>query len=185
MVDPSLDVEAAKKARQADSARSQAAIDGAGQAGEEAIAKRLEGRLHAADARREAAIKAIGEGLVGDQSRIGDARDKALAENARELAAAQEELAKAIEEARAARARGDAAGPGRRVAPNVDELLAGLGQAERRAEARGTFSASATQALQSGPGGPLDRIARSSEDSARLLRRLVDKAADNGLVFQE
>ena len=185
LVDTTLDVEAAKKARREDSARSQSAIDATNRSNEEEIAKRLEGRLTAAEARRDAAIKAIGEGLVQGQERITTARDGALAENARELAAAQAELTQAIEAARAARASSDASAPERRGIPAIDDILAGFGQAQQRAEVRGTFSAAATQSLQSGGGGPLERIAKSSEDSARLLRRLLDKAADNGLVFQE
>ncbi len=185
LFDESLDVDAAKAERKRTDDATLAAVEKARADEEARIAGRLESRRTAAGNRLGSRRDAIGVGLVDDQTRIRGARDKALAESAEELAAAQEELRKAMEEARRARAaRSDEAGTVG-GAPSFDDALAGLDGARARSEVRGTFSAASIQSLQAGTGGVIDRIARATEDTARNVKRLVDKASTDGLVFQE
>ena len=41
------------------------------------------------------------------------------------------------------------------------------------------------QSLQAGTGGAVERIARATEDTARNVKRLLDKASSDGLVFED
>jgi hypothetical protein len=67
------------------------------------------------------------------------------------------------------------------------EIEALAGEVARQAAAvRGTFNAGAVQALQGGVSGSAqDRTARATEKSAELLRRMLDRASTDGLVFAE
>jgi len=185
LFDESLDVDAAKAARKETDDSTLAGIERTRAEEEARIAARLESRRNAAENRLAGRRGAVGEGLITDQKRVTDARDKALAESAAELAAAQEELRKAMEEARRARAAqsDDAGSPG--SAPSFADALAGLDGARAKSEVRGTFSAAAIQSLQAGAGGAIDRIARATEDTAKNVKRLLDKASSDGLVFQD
>jgi hypothetical protein len=184
LFDESLDVDAAKAERKRSDDATLAVVEKARAEEEARIAARLDSRRSAAQNRLADRRDAIGEGLVDDQKRITTARDQALAESAAELAAAQEELRKAIEEARRARAaQSDEAGAA--GVPSLADALAGLDGARAKSEVRGTFSAAAIQSLQAGAGGAIDRIARATEDTAKNVKRLLDKASSDGLVFQE
>ncbi|MBL9150306.1 MAG: hypothetical protein JNM94_16575 [Phycisphaerae bacterium] len=184
LFDESLDVDAAKAERKRTDDATLAGVEKARAEEEARIAARLASRRSAAENRLADRRDAIGEGLVDDQKRITGARDKALADSAAELASAQEELRKAIEEARRARAAGsdEAGSPG---TPSLADALAGLDGARAKSEVRGTFSAAAIQSLQAGAGGAIDRIARATEDTAKNVKRLLDKASSDGLVFQD
>lgn len=185
LFDASLDVDAAKAARKQTDDSTLAGVEKARAEEEARIAARLESRRTAAGNRQSDRRNAIGEGLISDQRRVTEARDKALAENAAELAAAQEELRKAVEEARRARDATSEEAVGSGGAPSLADALAGLDGARARSEVRGTFSAASIQSLQAGAGGAVERIARASEDTARNVKRLLDKASSDGLVFQD
>jgi hypothetical protein len=185
LFDESLDVDAAKAARKQTDDTALASIEKARAEEEARIAARLQSRRTAADNRLADRRDAIGAGLVEDQRRVRDARDKAIDESASELAAAQEELRTAIEEARRAREARTEEGIASPAAPSLADALAGLDGARAKSEVRGTFSAAAIQGLQAGTGGAIDRIARATEDTARNVKRLLDKAAADGLVFAE
>lgn len=51
----------------------------------------------------------------------------------------------------------------------------------KRATARGTFSAMAARGLAAG--GPMERVARASEDTAKNTKDLLREAKHGGLVF--
>jgi len=180
LFDDSLDAAAAKADRLATDDAGAAALETERAAQERQIAGRLEGRKHSSATRLAAQKDAIGAGLVGDQRAISTARDAALAETADALAKAQEELAKAMAEAR--RVRQEVAG-GIGSSRGLGGALEGLEQARGQVASRGTFSAAAVQGLQSEMNQPLNRIAKASEVTARLTKRLVDQASGEGLVF--
>lgn len=184
LFDSSLDVGAAKAQRKQADDVTLAGIEKARAEEDARIASRLESRRTAADNRLADRRNAIGERLIEDQKRVNDARDKALAESAAELAAAQEELRKAMEEARRARETRTEEGPSR-GSPSVEGAIAGLDSARRLDESRGIFNAMSIQSLQAGTGGAVERIARATEDTARNVKRLLDKASSDGLVFED
>lgn len=185
LFDESLDVDAAKAARRQTDDASRAGSDRERADEEARIAARLESRRTAAGNRIDTKRGEIGQGLIADQQRVTDGRDKALAESASELAAAQEDLRKAMDEARRARDARTEEGLASRGAPSFANALAGLDGARAKSEVRGTFSAASIQSLQAGTGGPMERIAKATEDTARQVRRLADKASSEGLVFQD
>ena len=102
---------------------------------------------------------------------------------ASELAKAQEELRASLQEAR--NAREDAIVGGPTGAKPFADVLGGPEGARAKVESRGIFSAAALQSLQGGADRTVDRIAKATEDTAKTVRRLLTKASDNGLVFDE
>jgi len=110
------------------------------------------------------------------------------------IAATEEALAKTREEWRAAIAAakkkreaveaGEPPAPGEAEfdARKIQKMLSGVGAAVRQnLSVTGTFSAVAAWGL--GTGNAMDRTARASEETARGVRKLNDRAAQGQLVF--
>jgi len=77
--------------------------------------------------------------------------------------------------------------PGEFKPPSMEDLLQGAGEnvdkaAQRTVDVQGTFNAAAAQGLAAG--GPSDRIAKATEDTAKGVNKLVRHADHGGLVFE-
>ncbi|MFB3893598.1 MAG: recombinase family protein [Phycisphaerae bacterium] len=116
-----------------------------------------------------------------------DEYDQKMKSNQDELDNARKEWKDAIDQAKQKRKDKDAKGPDKMEGPEdlMKKLRGQLGGlddlAKRTIGVKGTFNAAEAPGL--GAGGPSDRIANATEETAKNTRKLVDKAG-NGLAFQ-
>jgi len=153
--------------------------------------------LAAAEAKKQDALRAIEESRMNRLADIGrsDAENerrraaeyqKQLGDSESALAQAKKEWQDAISEAKSPRgARGQAAGPEgvRRADDYLREYLENF-QSEglqKTLGVKGSFNASALLGLQGG--GPEDRIAKATEQTAANTKKLAEEAARGGLAF--
>lgn len=127
---------------------------------------------------RTGALAALEDDKRRYYDKLNAAYDADLASAQGALDAAKAEWESSLEAAREARAARDALSPGER--PEFDPFD-GLGAALQKVTTAGTFSAFGARGLAAG--GPEERTARATEETARNTKRLLDAARDGGLAF--
>jgi len=182
MFDESVDVEATKKILDEDFQRQRRGRQRATQE-----------QLRQIETTRQARRRSIDQeeqGTLAELDREKDARhaarrkqydeDLKAAEDA--VAQARKEWQEAVDEAARKRAAiADEAGPGRVKGIGDLEGLDLEGMAERKLSVQGTFNAMAVRGF--GAGGPMERVAKASEDTAKNTKDLLREAQHGGLVF--
>lgn len=136
-------------------------------------------RASAATARQKL-FAAIRDVLRGDlEARLGELAD--------EVERSRQAFAKARESAAQARRNAEGARMGPTEPPGAGQRAETEAEMQRQLAAmtRGTFNAAAAQALQSGVTGVEERIAKASERSVELLRRILFRMDGGGAVFTE
>ncbi len=113
-----------------------------------------------------------------------DASEKTLSDARQEW---EDAIALAAKHRKQAEADQAAMKPGEFKAPSMEDLLQGAGDnvdqaAQRTVDVQGTFNAAAAQGLAAG--GPSDRIAKATEETAKGVTKLVRHADHGGLVFE-
>ncbi|MBL0920931.1 MAG: phage tail tape measure protein [Phycisphaerales bacterium] len=161
LVDDSIDVEQRKRD-----------LDSIGQSNLTEIARRAEDALNALDkeqARRE-------QDIMNDAADRMDDRRKALIDAKKALDDAIADAGKKREEADAARgARPTLRNP-------FEDFEFDAAAAERRVSVSGTFSAAGAQGLAAGSSA-VERTAKATEETARYVRRMAERAQAGGLTF--
>ena len=182
MFDESVDAEAAMRILDEDFAREQQERDRATQQ-----------RLHDIEASREAKRQAIEEEKQGTLDVLEEERQRRHVDRKRQydadLKAAEDAVAEAkrqwqeaLDEAARKRAEfQETAAPERIKGIGDLESFDFEGLAQRSVSVVGTFNPLAAAGL--GTGGPLERTARASEETAKNTKKLVQQAQHGGLVF--
>ncbi len=188
LFDSSLDVDAAKKLIDDQLESRLGEIDrGTKRDVTEREARRQRER-DAAASLNDATLAEIGRQFEQAQEALKSGNDTRIAETQQALEEARRKLDEAIAEAKRKRDESapDADLPRRSPADLLGELedrLGSLGERIGRGiEVRGTFSGSAVGGLAAS-GTAAERTARSSEQTARNTKRLVDAAQSGGLAF--
>jgi len=142
------------------------------------------------EAERQKAVDEEERGTLSELDREKDARhvarskqyDEDLKASEDAVAEARKEWQEALDEAARKRAAiADEAKPGRVKGIGDLEGLDLEGMADRKLSVQGTFNAMAVRGF--GGGGPMERVAKASEDTAKNTKDLLREAKQGGLVF--
>lgn len=183
-----------------DSDAANAAADQAYEAGIQNIEQEKNAKLAEREQRRaaereqakqihDATLEQIGKEAMEKEAALDKEYNDRIKKSQDAVDAAKQEWQKAVDEANAP-ATGDKKGPGGLKDPNqfikdAQLALAGVGdmldKAGPKESVRGTFNVAAIQGLQAS--GAADRTAKATEDTAKGVKKLNEKANQGGLAF--
>lgn len=173
VLDPSLNVDAAKESVDQQVRQRRDEIASAGDSERAAIAADRQAALDVASAERAMSLRELAESQSAAEAALVEASSARTGAAASDLTEAEARLRYAIAQAKLLR---ESAEGWARVEGNAAALLPQMNDVEAAASrfsVQGTFLASSVSGL--GAGGPLDRIARASERTANAAERTATK----------
>ncbi len=179
MFDDSIDVEGAKRILDEDYRRQEQNRKRAAEQQQRDIETNRQSRLAAIGTQEQAVLAELDREKAARSAAQQDAYDGEVKAAQEAVRRARAEWQKALDQAakqRAADAKEEGSDPLKQLG-NLD-LEASASQAT---SVRGTFNAMAARGLVGG--GPMERVAKASEDTAKNTKRLVQEAQHGGLVF--